>query len=376
MSSAARLFYARKLYDVENTDGLFVKAMLENIRHHQKHCPEYAAILSRFGFSPDSVRTIDDLGKLPPIPTLFLKNHPLYSASLKHLILKSTTSGTSGKVSVVGFDWPSSWRGLGMILGTFFTHRLVSAHPTNYIVLGYQPAKRNKIGAAKTAYAVTYAAPALHREYALRDTGMEYQLNIDGVKEALIRYEKRGFPVRFMGFPAYFKFLLDELIRCGIRLRLHPKSLVLLAGGWKQFLSEQVDKQTLYDMCRETLGLGDGRVREFFGAVEHPIAYFDCPHHHFHVPVYSRVLVRDEELRPVGYGRPGILNLMTPMMTSMPYTSILTDDLAVLHPGGECGCGIRSPYFEVLGRVGMQDLKTCSASASELLHALRKESGT
>ena len=67
---------------------------------------------------------------------------------------------------------------------------------------------------------------------------------------------------------------------------------------------------------------------------------------------------------------------MTPMMTSMPYTSILTDDLAVLHPGGECGCGIRSPYFEVLGRVGMQDLKTCSASASELLHALRKESGT
>ena len=151
MSSAARLFYARKLYDVENTDGLFVKAMLENIRHHQKHCPEYAAILSRFGFSPDSVRTIDDLGKLPPIPTLFLKNHPLYSASLKHLILKSTTSGTSGKVSVVGFDWPSSWRGLGMILGTFFTHRLVSAHPTNYIVLGYQPAKRNKIGAAKTA---------------------------------------------------------------------------------------------------------------------------------------------------------------------------------------------------------------------------------
>ncbi len=368
MSCGSRLFYHNKIYNLPNTEALFVKAIRENIRHHQAHCPTYDAILNRQAFMLSDIKTIADLYKIPPIPTLFLKNHTLYSAAPKHLMFKSTTSGTSGKVSEMGLDWPSSWRGLGMILGTFFTQKLISPHPTNYIVLGYQPAKRNKIGAAKTAYAVTFSAPAMHREYALKDNGKEYELNLDGIKSALVRYEKQGLPVRFMGFPAYFMFLLKELLDSGIKLKLHPKSLVLLAGGWKQFFTEQVDKPVLYAMANEALGIKEDRIREFFGAVEHPIAYLDCPNHHFHVPIYSRVIIRDVHMTPVPYGEPGLLNLITPMMTSMPFTSVMTDDVAVLHPGDECPCGIRSPYFEVLGRAGLADIKTCAAGASELLN--------
>ncbi len=367
MNYGRKLFYCNKIYDLENTEDLFVKAIRENLKHHIIRCPEYARILSEYEFSPDEIKTICDLYKIPPIPTLFLKNHPLFSASPKYLMFKSTTSGTSGKVSEMGLDFSSSLRGLGMILGTFFTHKLVSPYPANYIVLGYQPAKRNKIGAVKTAYATTYAAPAIHREYALKDTGTEYKLNTEGLKNALIRYERMGFPVRFMGFPAYFMFLIKELNDSQIKLKLNPKSLIILAGGWKQFLSEQVDKSTLYEMSKEALGLGGDRIREFFGAVEHPIAYFDCINHHFHVPVYSRVIIRDTNLKPVGYGVPGLLNLITPMMTSMPFTSVMTDDLAVMYPGDKCGCGNKSPYFEILGRVGMADIKTCAAGAAELL---------
>ena len=372
MSDVLRLFYHHDIYDLEGTENLFVRAVRDNVRHHRTRCPEYAQILESRGFSPESVRNIGDLADIPPIPTLFLKRHPLYSASPEHLMLKSTTSGTSGSVSTMGLDLPSAIRGLGMVLGVFFTHRPVTLRPAGYIVLGYEPAKRNKIGAVKTAYATTFAAPAVHREYALKDTGAEYVLNWDGVKTALLQYERKRIPVRMIGFPAYFAFLLKKLQKSGIRLRLHPKSTVLLAGGWKRYFTEQVDKPTLYAMSEETLGLGEDRIREFFGAVEHPIAYFDCPNHHFHVPVYSRVIVRDTQLRPVGYGEPGLLNLITPMMTSMPFTSVMTDDLAVLHPGSECGCGIRSPYFEVLGRAGLADIKTCAAGASELLGVLKR----
>ena len=371
MSFALRLFYRRKIYDIKKTEDLFLKAILENVCHHQKNCPDYAKILESQGFDFSDVQSIDDLHKIPPIPTLFLKRHTLYSTK-KRLMFKSTTSGTSGIVSEMGMDWPSNWRGLGMILGTFFTNKLVSPRPVNYVVLGYEPAKRNKIGAVKTAYAVTYAAPALHREYALKDTGEEYVLNLDGIKKALIKYEKSGHPVRFMGFPAYFMFLLKELKESGIKLNLHPKSLIMLAGGWKQFFSEQVNKQELYKFSEETLGIGGNRIREFFGAVEHPIAYFDCPNHHFHVPIYSRVIIRDENLQPLPYGTPGILNLLTPIMNSMPFTSVMTDDLAVLHCGEECGCGIKSPYFEILGRVGLSDIKTCAAGASEILSVLKE----
>lgn len=368
MNFGNKLFYRRDIYNLKDTDELFFRAIAENVKHHMDNCTDYARILSRQGFSiEEDLKSIDDIYKIPVLPTLFLKNHTLYSSKSKHLMFKSTTSGTSGKVSEMALDLTSSWRGLGMILGTFFTNKLLSLRPTNYVVLGYEPAERNKMGAVKTAYAVTYTAPAVHREYALKDTGKEYVLNMQGIKNTLIKYEKSGLPVRFMGFPAYFMFLLRELRESGIRLKLHPKSLIILAGGWKSFFTEQVDKPTLYTMSKETLGLGGDRIREFFGAVEHPISYFDCPNHHFHIPIYSRVIIRDLNMKPVDYGVPGMLNLITPMMTSMPFTSVMTDDLAIMHPGKECGCGISSPYFEILGRVGLADIKTCAANASELL---------
>lgn len=370
MQAASRLFWKYGIYDAEGTDSLFTAALLENIAHHRRHCPVYASILEKQGFSPDTVQGVHDLYRVPPIPTLFLKRHPLYSTQ-KRLLFSSTTSGTSGAVSRMGFDLPTALRGLGMVLGTFSAHKLFSLRPANYIVLGYEPAKRNQLGAVKTAYAATFAAPARHREFALKDTGKEYALNLNGLKEALIRYDKQGHPVRFMGFPAYFLFLLKELQADGIRLQLHPKSLVMLAGGWKQFHTDKVDKETLYGLSQETLGIGGSRFQEFFGAVEHPIIYADCPNHHFHVPIYSRVIIRDENLQPLPYGEPGILNLLTPMVTSLPYCSVMTDDLAVMHPGEQCGCGTPSPYFDILGRAGLSDIKTCAAGAFELLTALK-----
>jgi phenylacetate-coenzyme A ligase PaaK-like adenylate-forming protein len=370
MNPSTKLFYKRRLYDTSpETERLFTRAMIENAAHHNAHCREYAAILKSRGFDFGDVGTADDLYKIPPIPTAFLKNHTLLSTERK-LMFASTTSGTSGRVSTAGLDRQSSLRGLGMILNVFFTHRLVSVRPTNYIVLGYEPAKRNKIGAVKTAYATTYAAPALRREYALKDMGEEYALNLGGLKRALIDYERSGHPVRFMGFPAYFMFLLRELEESGIALKLHPKSLVMLAGGWKQFFTEQVDKPVLYEMSKRILGIGEERIREFFGAVEHPIIYTDCPNHHFHVPIYAKVIIRDSDLTPLPYGVPGMLNLLTPMVTSMPFSSVMTDDLAVLHKGEDCGCGISSPYVEILGRVGLADVKTCAAGAAELLSVL------
>jgi len=96
--------------------------------------------------------------------------------------------------------------------------------------------------------------------------------------------------------------------------------------------------------------------------------YCDCKNHHFHVPVYSRVIIRDVDTGlPVNNNTIGLLNLITPMMESMPLVSVMTDDLAVLRDGKECGCGIDAPYFEIIGRVGVEDIKTCVADALEHL---------
>ena len=58
---------------------------------------------------------------------------------------------------------------------------------------------------------------------------------------------------------------------------------------------EAADKETFYKLAKKTLGIEEENIVEFFGAVEHPILYTDCAHHHFHVPVYSRIVIRDPD---------------------------------------------------------------------------------
>ena len=116
------------------------------------------------------------------------------------------------------------------------------------------------------------------------------------------------------------------------------------------------------------MGVDEQHIIEFFGAAEHPILYTDCRYHHFHVPIYSRVIIRDvDTLEPVEPGHPGLINLLTPMVDNMPILSIMTDDLGILHTEG-CPCGEKAPWFEILGRVGIKDIITCAAGADTMLN--------
>ena len=55
----------------------------------------------------------------------------------------------------------------------------------------------------------------------------------------------------------------------------------------------------------------------------------------------------------------------------------LTDDLGILHDGETCPCGLTSPWLEIVGRVGLKDIKTCAAGAGDILAAsLGKEERT
>ena len=368
MDYRKNLFSAKNIYDLKNTEELFLRAVKENSAFQQLNCPDYARIMRAEGFDLDSVRSADDLYKIPALPTLFFKSHSLYSMDESKFKIRATSSGTQGKKSNIGLDRGTYRLGMRMVIKTFSYHHIISPVPVNYIVLGYEPGKQNRMGAVQTAFGTTRFAPALHREYALKLTGNDYALNIEGIQNALVRYGKMGFPVRFVGFPGYMFFLARTLKENGIRLRLNRLSKVLLGGGWKQFSAEKIDKNELYTLIYETLGIPEENCREFFSAVEHPVAYCDCKHHRFHVPVYSRVIIRDvDTLMPVKNGETGLLSFVTPLALSMPLLSVITDDLAVLHDGAECGCGILSPYFEILGRAGVREIRTCAAGAAEKL---------
>ena len=362
------LFRHKDPYDLRGTEANFVAAMAQNCRYQYRHCADYRRILDEQGFSPRDLRGIEDLGRLPVLPTLYLKGHALFSMPPERLAVKATSSGTSGKRSRIGFDLTSLRHGAAMVWRMTRYHQLLSPVPCHYLILGYEPHKSNQTAFAKTGYGFTYFAPAASRTYALRYRNGSYQLDLEGLLRRLKAAAGGPVPIRTIGFPAYTHLLLEEMKKRGLRLPMPHGSMITMGGGWKQFYAQKVEKEVLYQLAEEVLGIDEDHCVEFFGAVEHPILYTTCRRHHFHVPIYSRVIIRDPEtLAPLPMGQMGMVNLLTPMVMSQPLLSVMTDDLGVLHPGESCGCGIQSPWLEIIGRVGVRDIVTCAAGAEAFL---------
>lgn len=368
MTYRARLFRTREPFDTRTTDSAFFAAVRENCRYQYAHCPAYRRILDHWQMSPEELHSYEDIARLPFLPTLVFKRHPLFSLPRRRMLIKATSSGTKGSFSQIGFEAGGLWCGLKMVLKIGRWRGLFSPRPTHYILFGYKPHKGNQTAVTKTAFGATLFAPAISRTYALRYQDGGYVPDLEGIITAIVRRSRSRFPVRLMGFPSYTYFVLQLMDDRGIHVRLPKGSKVLLGGGWKQFYTQEVDKTTLYALVKRVLSIEEEAIIEFFGAVEHPILYCDCPRHHFHVPAYSRVIIRDvDTLEPLEDGRVGLVNLITPMVAATPILSVMTDDLGVLHDGDTCGCGLTSPYLEIIGRVGLKDIKTCAAGAASLL---------
>lgn len=373
MNYRKKLFSVKNPYDTEGTNELFIDAVRENCAFHYENCDEYRKIMDSRVFSPDMLKSYEDIEKLPFIPTIFLKSHRIFSMPESKMLITATSSGTSGKFSRVGFDFGSLTSGLKMLIRVAKPRRLISLRPVHYIIFGYKPHKGNETAIAKTATGYTFFTPALSRTYALKYKNGSYYPDLDGVISAIVKHNKSRFPMRFIGFPAYTYFTLKLMDERGIYVKLPKHSKIMLGGGWKQFYKEAVDKREMYTLVEKVLGIGEDCVIESFGAAEHPILYCDCPNHHFHIPVYSRVIIRDvNTLKPVPNGQIGLVNLITPMVKATPILSVMTDDLGIIHDE-ECGCGIKSPYLEIIGRVGLKDIKTCAAGASELISGMEGE---
>ena len=255
-----------------------------------------------------------------------------------------------------------------MVLRLGFFHKLVSPKPARYVILGYKPGKQDRMGVARTMFGLTHFAPPLGRFYALRWKDGGYVPDLDGAVTTLARWARGPLPVRLVAFPSYLWFGMERLEELGLSVRLPRGSKILMAGGWKQHYTQEVDKPRLYALAQRVLGVEEENIHEFFGAVEHPVFFNTCKKHHFHIPAYARIIIRDvHTLKPLPMGEVGLVNLITPLINATPVTSVMTDDLGYLTPGEDCGCGLKSPYLTILGRAGLNDITTCAAGAAELL---------
>lgn len=354
---AERLYGWKDPYDHEGTSAMYLELMRDNLRFHGRYCENYEKLLRSEGVRPEMILGERDLALIPAVPTVYYKRQTMVSVAPEEMRITAHSSGTGGARSFVGFD-KITLRRAGWMVGRFFRHhRLISLRPVNYVMLGSKPEPGQTAGAFKTLKGAAKMAPAASMEYmdGIADRGMV---------KVLDRYTQQGLPIRLLGFPAYLNGLLNTLQAGGKRYRFPKGSRILMGGGFKQHAGAGDSEQDLLRRVRYYLGIKEDHVHEFFSLVEHPIPYCKCSEGYFHVPVYSRAMIRDcVSLEPLPYGQAGLLNLVSPLVHSMPLGSVITDDFAVLHQGGTCRCKNPAPYFKWLGRAGVDDIRTCAAQA-------------
>jgi hypothetical protein len=353
------------------SDALFVEAMREITEWHLEGSAFYRRLADSRRFDTASLREVSDCARLPLIPAEFFKLHQVLSRPPETISLTLTSSGTTGQKSQMAFDEWSIRAPQAMLARQVESLGWDTPNESaNYLLYTYETEPATKLGTAYTDHFLCGFAPVERLEFALKRTGTGgHDFDVYGCIRALTEYADSGRPVRIFGFPSFLYFTLKRMKDLKLApLQLPSGSLVFLGGGWKGYADQAIAPSALYQLVVEQLGIVDTRVRDGFGSVEHCIPYVECERHRFHVPVWSRVFIRDvRTLEPAPFGVPGFLHFVSAHMTSVPAHSVMMGDLATLHPGDGCGCGISTPYFVVHGRAGTTRNKSCAIAAAQLL---------
>lgn len=351
----------------DDLDTLFINAFKEIISWHKENNTFYHTLSKNIDIQ--KIQTIDDLKALPFVHANFFKMHETVSVDKNDIYEHLTSSGTSGQKSQMFFD---EWSILSARRMVKFIYDSIGFNTpkqeANYLLLAYEPLKDFKVGTTNTNIFLTSFAKPKEVFFVLRQTNDTHEFDRFGTVKKIQEYATQDIPVRIHGFPSFMYFTLMQMKEMNIKVKLHPDSLVMFGGGWKGYANKEIPKEDLFNLINEYLGISLDRIRDAYGSVEHSIPYIECKNHNLHVPIWSRLFIRDvKTLEVLDYGKSGFMNFVTPYITSVPAISVMMGDIGVLHKASECSCGAKTPYFKVLGRAGVSQNKSCAVSASELL---------
>ena len=193
MPATQRLWAAEDPYDLDGTEDTFLEAVRENLRLHTR-CPFYSDWLERNGVSPEDIRTMDDIVRIPPIPAEFYKTHVVKTAPDDDIVLTLTSSGTSGQKSQMFFDeWSIFASDKSADVQMRYYGRITDG-PVNFLMYSYEPAVGVNAGTLRTRQMMRRYGRENELVYALRWTGSGHEFDMFGCIEALRRFEERAFP--------------------------------------------------------------------------------------------------------------------------------------------------------------------------------------
>ncbi len=328
-------------------------ALRELTTHHQRHCPQYRAILES-----QAVKTIEfgDLSEIPFLPVRLFKHLDLMSMERSSIFKTLSSSGTAGQqVSKIFLDKETATaqaRALVKILQDFIGVQrlplLIIDHPAVM--------SDRRTLSARGAGILGISSFGRDHTYALRDSDMS--LDLEAIKGFLERH--RGAPVLVFGFTfMVWKHFVQALRDLAVEVQL-DQAILLHSGGWKKLEEQAVDNQTFKTTLTELTGIN--RVHNFYGMAEQVGSIFmECEQGVLHAPAFADVLIR----RPFDWnvlpkGQAGLIQVLSILPRSYPGHSLLTEDVGMVLDEDQCLCGRLGKTIRVLGRIQQTEIRGCS----------------
>ncbi len=398
----------------------FCEDLLDQVKSSYNNCEYYRKKLcKKFNFSIPDELTIEDVEKIPYLPTEFYKKSnnralELLKAPLDDIVLFSCSSSTTGDPSIVPRtieDFDQIQYNSIKVFTEFFRWKELKAGPKRCLVFNFSPgrtfmrmmAKRNSKGFEyidKTRYFTACMNKPWeyygHEEYLVKVKWLKtiwailstfsirggFILDVTKMLKMINKIVKTGkwkdtevSKIIFGGSPLLMNNMFEKrLLGENVFYDLDGLGFVGCGGGgWDGVKGEakldSVDKVRFIDNYQKVFNVKSKDIADIYAFTESPTLFGGHWSEKFqdfllHCPDTSRIIIRDlDKLEPVGVGEDGLLEVITPYgVNGSVNQAILVDDIVELISKDKCpDCGYQGATFRIKGRLKNAQGRQCSS---------------
>lgn len=342
-------------YPQEEKQEIFLEAMQEAFNFHHDNCKFFRELCEQQGKSSE----ISDINDLPYMHVdVFKEVHPI-SVSDENIVKKvessATTTGIPSKMRLDDKTVKRQRKALSKIMASY-----IGSERRPFLIIDSKSTLKSKdmTRSSRSTGILGMLQFANGYEFLLEEN---LELDEKVIEESLESLEE---PPVIFGFTfMIYKFI--EKIRENSDLKEEISDIddatIVHTGGWKKLQDRAIEKKEFNKQVAEIFGTKPEKVIDMYGMTEQLGAvYPDCSEGYKHVPVYSDIVIRDENtLEPRGMGETGFIQLLSPIPKSYPGISLLSDDLGEIVGEDDCPCGRKGKYFVFKERSPDTEIKGC-----------------
>jgi phenylacetate-coenzyme A ligase PaaK-like adenylate-forming protein len=410
--------------EYKKNQEMILPALKYSFKHHYENNVIYKKLCEINKVTPDKIKTMDDIKKIPLLPDSFFKDYTdnreflkwlnnVSTGMLPNLDLKTDkpdyddvidqfnkkgisimfTSGTSGRFSFI----PRSKRSWDRLRYNAIKSvvELMDYNPNDSVILLIPDPRQTNLtiaslfGIAFDLYKPDNINIALEntkittkflRMQRAETIGIREKIKAKAIAKIsplvqnksdqkmislLERFEKTGERANIAGPPFWLNRILEKMKAEGKAVDL-PNSQVLTGGGWKAEEDKRAPEESFREKVQEILGIPQERYHDVYAMSECSSVFLSCEGHYKHIPPTIIPIVLDEDLKQIGYDEFGRFAFIDPIPDTYPGFIITGDKVKIIE---HCPtCNREGPVLDIeVTRLPGTEGRGCAAVMAELM---------